>query len=1329
MTGVKLTVRLWALLVASALSLSLLAPVGAVADEPVGVPELLTPVNLSSSTELPTFTWSAVTDARSYKFQMSTTADFASRFYETTIAGRSLTLPQNKEPAVSTTYYWRVAANLPDGTLTDYPSASSFQRNRAAGPELLAPLPQEDAEVAVVDYPTAPTLKWAAIPGADDYTVQWSTDSGFSSGVTSKTTAGTALVLPTLVVEGTPYYWRVRANLVSSVTTDYSTAGQFMVAWPSELRPNLLYPADEVDVPWSQVHFAWTTVVGASRYQIQLSPDADFPDDNTVDQTVTNTHFIPRATLLDDTYYWRVRALSTDATRPGPWSVGSGPDGVQRVTRVWLQDGVAARPAVWAGDVGDQPEGDPGTWSLTTSLPKNAIALSWTPIAGASYYEVQIAESQSFIDMPSPVNNDDVLTCKTPHTTLTPDSTLGEYKRTTDRFDCAWEPGSDTLTRSGVSVTEDRTYYVRVRAIDETTGGDTVASLWSNDPRANEELRDPLGVTLVANVDAGTSLTEPAQKIAPANGATVEDTPLLSWRPVAGATKYLVALSVNSGFTSRETSLLWFTVTGTRFIPPQSYLDNEAGKPFYWFVTPCAATCDVGDSAGAPTRWTFTKSSHAVTGLVATPLRGVADRQDPAPVGVAEDVACAVDADGPSPLAPDPRTGVCLSWTDAHATSQETAADGGGAGTAHYQVQVSTDPSFTVSNTLDTTTDATAIVPEVRLDDSTYYWRVRAKDGGSLNGPWSASGSFVRPRPPKPDLNASSDSISPLLTWSALAGASAYQLEIYSGGQLTGDPITAAGTTTAAYAGHAPLVGLARGAYTWRVRFKDAYGVAGDWSDPRTFNVGTGPVPLVSPAAGGQVKVMAKDLALNWSEMPGVSGYRAEISSKLDFSTIADSGVVTDTSWTPRPSGGMSAGQYYWRIRPLNANDQSLSDSRNDEVRSFTVQTPPSTPGSIGGTATAVDGQAQVGVQWAASTLTGESPIIGHRVRYRTRDVGSWTVQSTDGAAVATTVTGLAAATDYEFQVAAENAVGTSLYSSSKYVRTPGAPNAPSSLVAALGFGRIDFSWRAPTTNGSPVVAYRVAVTPLGGSPSYTDVLPPAVGVAVPNEVALPGLTQGQTYRVSVTARNGIGTGPEAVADNLVIPTQPGKPTAVRVTRRDGSLLVSWLPPSNAAATTITSYLIEKRSLTNGAWSSWSTARLSEAAASRSYLVTGLTNGTSYQLRVTAKSSLGPGVTGDPVGAVPAGLPSKPSVTLSASAGRMIIKWTRPSTNGAALTGYVVQTSPNGTSWRTVASPSASGASFTWPVPKRRVTYYAHVAAKNAVGTGLFSTSRSIVVP
>ena len=105
---------------------------------------------------------------------------------------------------------------------------------------------------------------------------------------------------------------------------------------------------------------------------------------------------------------------------------------------------------------------------------------------------------------------------------------------------------------------------------------------------------------------------------------------------------------VNSGFTSRETSLLWFTVTGTRFIPPQSYLDNEAGKPF------------IGSSLRAPQPATWVTArvrplggrseSRAMLSPVSL-LRPYAvwriARSGPA--GVAEDVACAVDADGPSP--------------------------------------------------------------------------------------------------------------------------------------------------------------------------------------------------------------------------------------------------------------------------------------------------------------------------------------------------------------------------------------------------------------------------------------------------------------------------------------------------------------------------------------------------------------------------------------------------------------------------------------------------------------------------------------------------------
>ena len=128
--------------------------------------------------------------------------------------------------------------------------------------------------------------------------------------------------------------------------------------------------------------------------------------------------------------------------------------------------------------------------------------------------------------------------------------------------------------------------------------------------------------------------------------------------------------------------------------------------------------------------------------------------------------------------------------------------------------QVSTDPSFTVSNTLDTTTDATALVPEVRLDDSTYYWRVRAKDGGSLNGPWSASGSFCTPQATQTRPGRLLRLGFPAAHLVGTGGCQRLSAGDHSGGQLTGDPITAAGTTTAAHM---------RGMHLWWV-----------WSEVRT---------------------------------------------------------------------------------------------------------------------------------------------------------------------------------------------------------------------------------------------------------------------------------------------------------------------------------------------------------------------------------------------------------------------------------------------------------------------------------------------------------------
>lgn len=59
----------------------------------------------------------------------------------------------------------------------------------------------------------APTLTWAATPGAQDYVVQVATDAAFNNVVyTSPAQSGTSLTLPTPLQGATTYHWRVRGS-------------------------------------------------------------------------------------------------------------------------------------------------------------------------------------------------------------------------------------------------------------------------------------------------------------------------------------------------------------------------------------------------------------------------------------------------------------------------------------------------------------------------------------------------------------------------------------------------------------------------------------------------------------------------------------------------------------------------------------------------------------------------------------------------------------------------------------------------------------------------------------------------------------------------------------------------------------------------------------------------------------------------------------------------------------------------------------------------------------------------------------------------------------
>ncbi len=406
--------------------------------------------------------------------------------------------------------------------------------------------------------------------------------------------------------------------------------------------------------------------------------------------------------------------------------------------------------------------------------------------------------------------------------------------------------------------------------------------------------------------------------------------------------------------------------------------------------------------------------------------------------------------------------------------------------------------------------------------------------------------------------------------------------------------------------------------------------------------------------------------------------------------------TTTNTDVTRTITGLTPPTEYEVRVKATN----SQGDSRWSEVVSQIAGAPVApvinlpTPG---------DGQATV--TWAAPTSNNGDAVIDYDVDHRSSTSSywnPWTPDTTDvnddpsdsstlETALTRDVSGLTNGTLYEIRVRAQSGRGESPWSSTRQVRA-GVPLAPTGLTLTAGNLHIVANWTAPTSdNGGTITEYVVVYRPTGGSWVTTSV----TGTPPVTTVTLSSLTNGTTYEVFVRAENTHGIGaPSDTVTATPTTTKPGKPT-LSLAAADGQLTASW-------------------SVDNGG---------ETISLPTEYTITGLTNGTSYDVQVRATNSVGDGDWTATESETPVTVPDAPSLSVTAGDQQLTATWSVADDGGSAITDYDIEYREKTTPAPTWTDVPDQGANTSYVIQNltNDTTYEVRVHATNAEGDSDYS--------
>ena len=931
---------------------------------------------------------------------------------------------------------------------------------------------------------------------------------------------------------------------------------------------------------------------------------------------------------------------------------------------------------------------------LSATATSTSLTLSWTAASGATGYEVKLGANGATTAVSSGTSHTfSSLTASTSYTLYVRAKNGGgasgwsSLRATT----ALAAPRGLSATATNTSLTLSWTTVSDATGYEVKLGADGAVATPSGLSHTFSDLTAGTEYTLYvrAKNSGGTSdwssLTATTMALPAPGGlsATATNTSLtLSWTAVSGATGYEVKLGVDGAVaTPSGLSQTFSDLTAGTEHTLYARAKNSGGTSVWSSLTAATVPAAPSGLSATATNTSLTLSWTAVTGATSYEVKRGASGVATVSSGASHSFSGLTASTEYTLYVRAKNSGGTSDWNSLTATTMALPTPGGlritrqggvilelawdrVAGATGYEVK-------RVAGTAETTVPNAGCCSVRFLDataDTTYTFTVRARNSSGISS-WSAALSVTTGPPTPTGLSATTTSSSLTLTWSAVTGATSYEVKQGASGTVTAVAGPrwpraglvkqgASGTVTAVSSGVShTFSGLtANTAYILYVRAKNSNGTS-EWSLTSATTAPAAP-------SGLNVATTSSSLTLSWSAVTSATSYEVK----------QGSGTVTAvSSGTSHTFTGLTGGtEYTLYVRAKNSNGTS-------EWSSISATTSPAAPSGLS-------------VTTLPSSLTLSWGSVTGATSYEVKRGASGTVTAVPSGA-SHTFTGLTGDTQYTLYVRAKNSGGTSPWSSISATTSLAAPSGLS--VTGTTKTGLTLSWNA-VTGATSYEVKRGANNGWGASGTVT-------AVSSGTSHTFTGLTANTSYVLYVRAKSSTGvsdwsslsTAGTGVSDSSSLSTATRPVHSLNVAATNTSLTLSWTAVAGATGYEVKAFRYGPE-WCDGTSQLYSQNGLVAATVSSatSHTFTGLTAGTLYTLHVRAKSSSGVSKWSSLSAATqPSPQISPSSLSATATSTSLTLSWTAL----AGVTSYTVHIYYEG-QWgllgRAIVSPGTTSHTF-----------------------------------